>query len=87
MIDIIGYIGMGLILYSFTIENIRNLRVVNSIGSIFWIVYGIGIWAGPTIMVNVCVLCIHLHWFRKHRRKPKPPHKDDYNWYGDGHIR
>lgn len=87
MIDIIGYIGMGLILYSFTIENIRNLRVVNSIGSIFWIVYGIGIWAVPTILVNVSVLCIHLHWFHRHRRKPKPPHKDDYNWYGDGHIR
>jgi len=69
MIDIIGYIGMGIILYSFTIENMYKLRLVNSIGSIVWIVYGIGIWAGPTILVNSCVLLIHLHWFYKNRKK------------------
>jgi hypothetical protein len=44
------------------------LRLMNSIGSIVWIIYGIGIWAGPTIMVNACVLCIHLHWFYKNRK-------------------
>jgi len=44
------------------------LRLINSIGSIAWIVYGIGIMAGPTIMVNACVLCIHLHWFYKNRK-------------------
>ena len=68
MIDIIGYIGMALILYSFTITDMWKLRLVNSIGSIFWIIYGLGIWAGPTIMVNSCVLCIHLHWFYKNRK-------------------
>ena len=68
MIDIIGYIGMVLILYSFTITDMRKLRLVNSIGSIFWIIYGLGIMAGPTIMVNSCVLCIHLHWFYKNRK-------------------
>ena len=69
MIDIIGYIGMALILYSFTIENMYKLRLVNSIGSIVWIVYGLGIMAGPTILVNSCVLCIHTYWFIKHRKK------------------
>ena len=69
MIDIIGYIGMALILYSFTITDMWKLRLVNSIGSIFWIIYGLGIMAGPTIMVNTCVLGIHLHWFYKNRKK------------------
>ena len=69
MIDIFGYIGTILILYSFTIENIYKLRLINSIGSVFWIVYGIGIIAGPTILVNSCVLCIHTYWFIKHKRK------------------
>lgn len=68
MIDIIGYIGMALILYSFTITDMWKLRLVNSIGSVFWIVYGLGIMAGPTIMVNSCVLCIHLYWFYKNRK-------------------
>ena len=68
MIDIIGYIGMTIILYSFTIADMYKLRLVNSIGSIVWIVYGLGIMAGPTILVNSCVLCIHLHWFYKNRK-------------------
>lgn len=69
LIDIVGYIGMIIILYSFTIENMYKLRLVNSIGSMVWIVYGIGIWAGPTILVNSCVLMIHLYWFYKNRKK------------------
>ncbi len=71
MIDIFGYIGTILILYSFTIENIYKLRLINSIGSVFWIIYGIGISAGPTILVNSCVLCIHTYWFIKHKLKAK----------------
>ena len=69
LLDIVGYIGMIIILYSFTIENMYKLRLVNSIGSMVWIVYGIGIWAGPTILVNSCVLMIHLYWFYKNRKK------------------
>jgi hypothetical protein len=69
MIDIFGYIGTVLILYSFTIENIYKLRLINSIGSVFWIIYGIGISAGPTVLVNSCVLCIHTYWFIKKRKE------------------
>jgi len=67
--DIFGYIGTIVVLYSFTIENIFKLRLINSIGSIFWIIYGIGIMAGPTIVVNSCVLMIHTYWFIKHRKE------------------
>ena len=67
--DIFGYIGTIVVLYSFTIENIFKLRLVNSIGSTFWIVYGLGIMAGPTIVVNSCVLMIHIYWFIKHRKE------------------
>lgn len=67
--DIFGYIGTVLVLYSFTIENIYKLRTINSIGSIFWIVYGVGIMAWPTIIVNGCVLMIHTYWFIKHRKE------------------
>ena len=71
MIDILGYIGTIVVLYSFTIENIKKLRLVNSIGSMFWIGYGIGIMAWPTIVVNACVLAIHSLWFYKHRKELK----------------
>jgi hypothetical protein len=67
--EIFGYIGTFLILYSFTIESVAKLRLVNTIGAIFWIIYGLGISANPTIVVNSSVIVIHLYWFYKHRKE------------------
>jgi hypothetical protein len=69
--EIFGYIGTALILVSFLIENVFKLRLVNTIGAVFWIIYGIGIMAKPTIVVNASVIIIHLYWFYKHRKKNK----------------
>jgi hypothetical protein len=67
--DIFGYIGTIIILYSFIVENIYKLRFINSIGSVFWIIYGFGILAWPTVIVNSCILLIHTIWFIKHRKE------------------
>jgi len=69
MWEIYGYIGTVLILGSFLIEDVFRLRLVNTIGAIFWLVYGFGLHAGPTIVVNLCVILIHSYWFLKHRKK------------------
>ena len=53
--EIFGYIGTVLVLGSFLIEDIFKLRVVNTIGSAFWIIYGVGTSAQPTIIVNICM--------------------------------
>ena len=67
--EIFGYIGTVLILSSFLVENISRLRLINTIGACFWIIYGVGISAGPTIVVNSCVIVIHLIWFYRHRKE------------------
>jgi hypothetical protein len=67
MQDILGWIGTALILYSFTLNNIKRLRIVNSIGSIMWIGYGLQMGIKPTIFVNTCILIIHLHWLIKNK--------------------
>jgi 4-amino-4-deoxy-L-arabinose transferase-like glycosyltransferase len=69
--EIFGYIGTVLILVSFLIENVYKLRLVNTIGAIFWLVYGIGIMAKPTIVVNLAVIIIHGIWFIKQKKEPK----------------
>jgi hypothetical protein len=69
--EIFGYIGTVLILVSFLIENVFKLRLVNTIGAIFWLVYGIGIMAKPTIVVNLAVIIIHGIWFIKQKKEPK----------------
>jgi hypothetical protein len=67
--EIFGYIGTALILTSFLIEDVFKLRLVNTIGAVFWIIYGVGISATPTIVVNSCVIFIHLTWFYRHRKE------------------
>ena len=69
MQDILGWIGTGLILYSFTLNNIKKLRIVNSIGSVAWIGYGLQMNIMPTIFVNTCILIIHLIWLIMNRNK------------------
>jgi len=67
MQDILGWIGTGLILYSFTLDDIKKLRIVNMFGSMAWITYGIQTGIMPTIFVNVCVLIIHAHWLIRNK--------------------
>ena len=71
MQDILGWIGTGLILYSFTLNDIKKLRIVNMLGSIAWILYGIQTNIMPTIFVNVCVLIIHAVWLYKNKNTNK----------------
>ena len=69
--EIFGYIGTILILVSFLIDDVTKLRLVNMIGAIFWIVYGFGIMAKPTIIVNFFVIIIHSFWLLKKKEKNK----------------
>ena len=64
------------------INDIRKLRIVNMIGSIAWITYGIQTHILPTIFVNSCVLIIHAHWLYKNRDKSKSKGliKRGYEW-------
>lgn len=71
MTDIFGWIGTALVLFSFTLNDIVKLRIVNAIGSIAWIVYGIQTGIMPTIFVNTCVLIIHSIWLIKNKSKNK----------------
>lgn len=80
MQDILGWIGTALILYSFTLNDIKRLRIVNAIGSIAWILYGIKTNIMPTIFVNVCVLIIHCHWLFKNSNKSKGMIKRGSEW-------
>jgi hypothetical protein len=68
MWDIFGYIGTIIVIISFTIEDIYKLRICNTIGCIFWIIYGFGINAIPTIVVNACIIIVHLRWFWKNSK-------------------
>lgn len=65
--EFFGWFAMVLTLLSFMVNDMFKLRVINSIGSIFWIVYGVQTESYPTIIVNVCILIIHSVWLIKNK--------------------
>lgn len=64
----IGYIATLLTIISFIPKDQFWLRVINAVGSIVWVVYGIGTNTGPVILVNVIVLAVHMWWFFKSQK-------------------
>jgi len=60
MIEIIGYIAMGLVLISFLMPNLTTLRFVNSIGGMWFVFYGILLGSYPIIITNVLIVIINL---------------------------
>ena len=74
VLEIIGYIGSALVLVSFLMTTVIKLRIVNSIGSVFCILYGFLIHAYPTVLMNVCLLLINCYYLIKLFR-----HREDFS--------
>ena len=66
--DIVGYVGTAVVLGSFLINDIIRLRLVNTLGSLIWLIYGIGLSMMPQIVVNSSIILIHLYWFYKNKK-------------------
>ena len=59
MADLLGYIGMGLVMGSFLTKNIKTLRIVNALGCVVWIAYGIISKDTPIVATNGALLAIN----------------------------
>lgn len=64
-IDILGWVATGAVVVSFTVKDMWWLRVINSSGTILWLIYGGLRQDHPVLVVNVLILMAHLDWFRK----------------------
>jgi 4-amino-4-deoxy-L-arabinose transferase-like glycosyltransferase len=67
MTEILGWVATALVLLSFTIQDMRRLRIVNMLGCILWIGYGFILMIKPVIFVNVSILIIHSYWLIKNK--------------------
>jgi hypothetical protein len=66
--DIVGYIATAATLFSFTQSTVLKIRIINSMGAILWIFYGILIVSYPNLITNALILIIHSVWFIKNRK-------------------
>ena len=69
MIDARGYIATAVVVGSFAIQDVKWLRVANTMGSLLWIVYGFLKQDNPIIFVNISIALMHTYWFIKNRNK------------------
>jgi hypothetical protein len=60
-IDYFGYFGSIVVVLSFGITDIKKLRIVNIVGCLIFIVYGIICNVTPVVVTNTAVILMHLY--------------------------
>lgn len=65
LVEVIGYLGSGLVILSLLQKSILRLRTIGLVASLTFLVYSISIEAYPIAVVNVVAASIHLYYLRK----------------------
>jgi len=60
MIETIGYIATFITGISLMMENLKMLRLINALGCLVWIIYGLTLDSTPIIITNVGIFGIHV---------------------------
>lgn len=68
MIEMIGYLGSGLVVISMLMSSVVRLRVINTIGSGVFAAYALMIHSYPTALMNVCLVSINIYNLAKLRQ-------------------
>ena len=67
MTEVLGWIATAVVLLSFTVQDMRKLRIVNLVGCLLWIGYGFILMSKPVIFVNISIAVVHTYWLIKNR--------------------
>jgi uncharacterized protein with PQ loop repeat len=71
MIEILGYVATVIVIFSFTIRNLKWLRIVNTIGCFLFTVYGLLLLNMPIIITNTAIMIINLYQISETLKKVK----------------
>ena len=69
--EILGYLATAIVIFSFTIRNLKWLRIVNTIGCFLFIVYGLFLLNMPIIITNAAIMIINLYQISETLKKVK----------------
>lgn len=67
--EILGYVATTIVIFSFTIRNLKWLRIVNTLGCFLFTIYGLLILSMPIIITNVAIMIINLYQLLKTLKK------------------
>jgi hypothetical protein len=65
--DLFGYGAALVVFISFLMKDIKKLRMLNILGCIMFLIYGIHISAIPTIIINIGVIIINVYQLYKEK--------------------
>jgi uncharacterized protein with PQ loop repeat len=60
MIDFIGYLAPVFVVLSFLFKDLKKLRMVNSVGCVLFVIYGLFIAAYPVVIANGIIVCVNI---------------------------
>ncbi len=63
-IELVGYTASLIILISFILKDVTKLRIVNTVGCIFFVAYGflLNPTSWPIIITNVAIIIVNLYY-------------------------
>ncbi|MBR2528655.1 MAG: YgjV family protein [Blautia sp.] len=61
IIEMVGYAGSLLVVVSMLMTSVKRLRIVNSIGSVIFMIYALIIKSYPTALMNFCLVSINVY--------------------------
>jgi uncharacterized protein with PQ loop repeat len=65
----VGYLASLVLMISFLMKNINTLRIINSIGAVLFVIYGILlVTSWPIIITNTFILGVNIYYLTKHFR-------------------
>jgi len=66
-VEWVGYAAMATVLISFLMKSVNKLRIVNALGCLLFVFYGILLQpvSKPIIITNMAILCINLYYLCK----------------------
>jgi hypothetical protein len=69
MTEWVGYLASLVLMISFLMKNINKLRIINSIGAVLFVVYGVLLdisW--PIVITNIFILGVNIYYLWLHFR-------------------
>ncbi|MBL1233618.1 MAG: uroporphyrinogen decarboxylase [Vicingaceae bacterium] len=64
--DFIGYLASFLVLFSFLMKKMKNLRIINTLGCTLFVAYGFLLdFSWPIIITNLAIIIINIYYLSK----------------------
>ncbi len=64
-VDIIGYAAMLALMLSFTMKDIYKLRIINTVGCILFVIYGLMLNSWPIVITNAFITIVNFYHLTK----------------------